>query len=106
VHVHEHTEEGFCVLRGQLALWRDGHVAIRDTGSYTVVRTGERHSFWNPTDEPAAYLTTIAPPDIANYVRELAHGLGDSPSAEEAAALRGRLSGKYDFRVAGPPPPR
>ena len=106
VHVHERTEEGFYVLRGQLALWRDGDVVVRGTGSYTVVRSGQQHSFWNPADEPAAYLTAIVPPGIADYLRELAQGLRDAQSEEQATALRARLSARYDFRVVGPPPPR
>ena len=36
---------------------------------------GQRHTFWNPTDEPAACLTPIAPAGFEEYLRELALGL-------------------------------
>ena len=104
IHVHEHTDEGFYVLRGRLGLWIDGEELVRDAGSYTVVRPGPRHSFCNPSDEPAAYLTPIAPAGFADYLRELAAGLARTRSEEGAAALRARLAARNDITVVGPPP--
>jgi mannose-6-phosphate isomerase-like protein (cupin superfamily) len=106
IHFHEHTEEAFYVLRGQLAIWLDGEQAIREAGSYTLVRPGHQHTFWNPADQPAAYLTPIAPGGFENYLRELARGLQLAASDEEAAALRKRLADSHDITVVGPPPPR
>jgi mannose-6-phosphate isomerase-like protein (cupin superfamily) len=79
VHLHERTEEAFYVLRGQIALWLEGEEVVRDAGSYTVVAPGQRHTFWNPTDEPAAYLTPLAPAGFEEYLRELALGLDAPP---------------------------
>lgn len=104
IHFHEHTEEGFYVLQGQLGLWLDGQEIVRQAGSYTVVSPGQRHSFWNPSDEPAEYLTPIAPPGFEDYLRELALGLQHAKSTDESAALRQRLSERYDITVVGPPP--
>jgi mannose-6-phosphate isomerase-like protein (cupin superfamily) len=106
VHVHEHTEEGFYVLRGELALWADDTLVVRGPGSYTVVRPGQRHSFWNPADRPAAYLTPISPAGVGDYLRELAVGLAAAQSEAETAALRIRLAERYDVTVVGPPPQR
>ena len=105
VHVHDHTEEGFYVLRGQIALLIDDEELVRGPGSYTLVRPGERHTFWNPGDESADYLTLISPPGFEEYLRPLADGLEDVRSAEEAAELRKRLGGSYDVTVLGPPRP-
>jgi mannose-6-phosphate isomerase-like protein (cupin superfamily) len=104
VHVHEHTEEAFYVLRGKIALWLEGEKVVRDAGSYTVVPPGQQHTFWNPTDEPAAYLTPIAPAGFEDYLRELALGLESATSQEEGAALRGRLAERHDITVVAPPP--
>jgi mannose-6-phosphate isomerase-like protein (cupin superfamily) len=104
IHFHEQTEEAFYVLRGQIALWVDGEELIREAGSYTVVRPGQRHTFWNPANEPAAYLTPIAPGGFEDYLRELALGLREAASEEEAAALRERLGDRHDITVVGPPP--
>jgi hypothetical protein len=68
------------------------------------VAPGRRHAFWNAGSEPAAYLTPIAPAGLERCFRELADGLSRAPSADEAAALRRRLSETYDIVVAGPPP--
>jgi mannose-6-phosphate isomerase-like protein (cupin superfamily) len=104
VHLHERTEEAFYVLWGQIALWLEGEEVVRDAGSYTVVAPGQRHTFWNPTDEPAAYLTPLAPAGFEEYLRELALGLERATSEEEAAALRGRLADRHDITVVAPPP--
>jgi mannose-6-phosphate isomerase-like protein (cupin superfamily) len=104
IHFHEHTEEAFYVLRGQLALWLDDEEVIREAGSYTVVPPGHQHTFWNPAEEAAVYLTPIAPGGFEDYLRELALGLQGAASDEQAASLRKRLSERHDIRVVGPPP--
>jgi hypothetical protein len=85
---------------------REGEELVRGPGSHTVLRPGQPHTFWNPSDEPATYLTPIAPAGFEAYMRELASGLRDARSDEEAAALRERLSKRHDIEVVGPPPPR
>jgi mannose-6-phosphate isomerase-like protein (cupin superfamily) len=104
LHVHERTTEGFYVLRGRIALQLGEERVVRGAGSYTVVPPGHPHTFWNPGDEPAAYLTPIAPGGFEGYLRELALGLAAAPSEPEAAALRARLAERYDITVVGPPP--
>jgi oxalate decarboxylase/phosphoglucose isomerase-like protein (cupin superfamily) len=106
IHFHDHTEEGFYVLRGQIALLIDDEELVRGVGSYTHVRPGQRHTFWNPGVEPAAYLTLISPSGFEIYLRELARGLEQVRSEEEAAALRKRLGDGYDVTVVGPARPR
>lgn len=106
VHLHERTEEGFYVLRGELALWVDDAVLARGAGSYTVIRPGQRHSFWNPGGRPAAYLTPISPGGVADYLRDLAVGLHSARSEADTVALRQRLAERYDVKVVGPPPQR
>jgi mannose-6-phosphate isomerase-like protein (cupin superfamily) len=55
IHVHEHTEEGFYVLRGQIALWVDDNEFVRGAGSYTAsgpvssTRSGIRQTSRPPT---------------------------------------------------------
>jgi mannose-6-phosphate isomerase-like protein (cupin superfamily) len=104
IHVHEHTEEGFYVLHGQLSLWVDDEELVRGPGSYTVVHPGQRHTFWNPAEEPATYLTPISPGGFARYLWELANGLKQARTDDEADVLRRRLSERYDIAVVGPPP--
>jgi hypothetical protein len=70
------------------------------------VPQGRRHTFRNPTDRPATYLTVISPSGFERYLVELATGLRRVTTDEEAADLRRRLGEQYDITVVGPPPPR
>jgi hypothetical protein len=71
-----------------------------------LVRAGAPHTFWNPGDRPATYLTMMSPPGFERYLVELASGLRRAATGRDAAALRERLSEAYDITVVGPPPPR
>jgi mannose-6-phosphate isomerase-like protein (cupin superfamily) len=104
MHLHAHTEEGFYVLGGELGLSLDGQEAVFGPGTYTAIAPGRPHSFWNPGSEPAVYLTPIVPAGVESYLRELAEGLAKAATAEDAAALRQRLSEAHDIVVVGPPP--
>jgi mannose-6-phosphate isomerase-like protein (cupin superfamily) len=104
LHLHEHTEEGFYVLRGRIAIMLDDEQLVRDEGSYTVITPGQRHSFWNPGIEPAVYLSPVSPPGVDEYLHELAVGLARAHSEEEVARLRDDLMQRYDVVVVGPPP--
>jgi mannose-6-phosphate isomerase-like protein (cupin superfamily) len=106
VHLHHRTEEAFYVVDGEIALWLDDRPAMRHRGSYIVVPPGRRHTFWNPTDQPATYLTVISPSGFERYLVELAGGLRHVANDEEAVALRKRLSAAYDITVVAPPPSR
>jgi mannose-6-phosphate isomerase-like protein (cupin superfamily) len=104
IHFHERTEEAFYVLDGSLGLWLDDGSVTYGRGSYVVVPAGRSHTFWNPADAPAAYLTVISPKGFERYLVELANGLRQTASNEEAAALRERLGRAYDITIVGPPP--
>jgi quercetin dioxygenase-like cupin family protein len=104
IHFHARTQEAFYVLDGALGLWLDDRPVTYQRGAYVVVPPGRSHTFWNPGDAPAAYLTVISPRGFERYLAELADGLRQTASDEEAAALRARLGKAYDISVVGPPP--
>jgi mannose-6-phosphate isomerase-like protein (cupin superfamily) len=106
MHLHRRTVEAFYVVAGELGLWLDDRAVVRPSGSYTVVPPGRRHSFWNPGDGPATYLTVMSPIGFERYFAELASGLQQVATDDDAAALRRRLGAVYDVIVVGPPPPR
>jgi mannose-6-phosphate isomerase-like protein (cupin superfamily) len=103
IHLHHRTEEAFYVVDGEIALWLDDRSAVHRRGSYIVVPPGRRHTFWNPADQPATYLTVISPSGFERYLAELASGLRHVVTDEEAAALRNQLSAAHDITVVGPP---
>jgi mannose-6-phosphate isomerase-like protein (cupin superfamily) len=106
IHLHRRTVEAFYVVVGELGLWLDDGPVVRPSGSYTVVPPGHRHSFWNPGDGPATYLTVMSPAGFERYFVELASGLQHVATDDDAAALRKRLGTVYDVAVVGPPPQR
>jgi mannose-6-phosphate isomerase-like protein (cupin superfamily) len=104
VHLHDRTEEGFYVVEGEIGLWLDDRALVKGAGSYVLVGAGRHHTFWNPADRPATYLTVMSPAGFERYLVELAYGLQRAVTDQEAAALRERLSEAYDITVVGPPP--
>ena len=106
IHVHHRTEEAFYIIDGEIALWLDDDVAIHRRGDYIIVPPGRRHTFWNPNEAPATYLTVISPAGFERYLLELAAGLQRVATDDDAAALRKRLGTQYDISVVGPPPDR
>jgi uncharacterized RmlC-like cupin family protein len=101
---HRATEEAFYVVEGEIGLWLDDRVDVRPAGSYVHVPRGLPHSFWNPGERPATYITVMAPGGFERYLVELAAGLRDVPDQEQAVMLRERLTKAYDITVVGPPP--
>jgi len=105
VHLHRATEEAFYVVEGALGLWLDDRADVRAAGSYVHVRPGVPHSFWNPGQRPATYITVMAPGGFERYLADLATGLRDATDEHQAATLRERLAQAHDITVLGPPPP-
>src|SRR3954462_2423503 len=58
-HVHRVHEEGFYVLEGELEFKVDGETIHAGTGSFVLVPIGVPHTFLNPGDTPARFLTTF-----------------------------------------------
>ena len=104
VHLHRRTEEAFYVIDGEIGLWLDDHVEVLPMGSYVHVPPGRPHSFWNPGERPATYITVMAPGGFERYLVEVAAGLRDVADEEQATKLRERLATAYDITVTGPPP--
>jgi len=75
------------VIQGiiRFAVNEEGHDV--KTGEYVVVPTGAAHTFSNPFDEPAAFVTTFTPAYYVNYFREL---------GKVISARQGTLDGRND----------
>jgi mannose-6-phosphate isomerase-like protein (cupin superfamily) len=109
-HLHEHAEEVFYVLEGELDLlafqptvdpgpdWRTWESATGATvfrggpGSFMFVPAGCPHAFFNPGSEPARMLFVVSPAGHEVYLQELTDLLaaGGRPDPEDIAALRRR----------------
>ena len=87
-------DETFLVIQGTIrfAVNEEGHDV--KTGEYVVVPTGAAHTFSNPFDEPAAFVTTFTPAYYVNYFRELGKVIsaGKEPSTDEMITIRGHYA--------------
>ncbi|XRQ14245.1 cupin domain-containing protein [Actinomadura welshii] len=126
-HTHQHSQEFFYVLEGQLDLlafepadrtgedWRDWKSAAGDRvvragpGSCMFVPPGCPHAFTNATGEPARMLFQSHPsPDHERYFEEIAEIFSSGRSVDSGAVQRMRE--RYDVSQItplryGPPAP-
>jgi quercetin dioxygenase-like cupin family protein len=100
-HLHRHTNEAVYVASGRLTTVVDGEQTTHETGSFTIIRHGQKHTFWNPGEGTAIYLVLITPPGLEGYFTELAAGLAAGLSPDEADALRRDLVTRHDVEIAG-----
>lgn len=97
-HVHDRTEETFYVVQGRLTFQLGDET--REVGPRTLVHVppGTPHLWWNPTDEPAVYLGTLAPGGHEEFFRELAHLYAEGHRPGDEAM--NRLVAQHDVRPA------
>lgn len=93
-HLHLMHDETFFVTQGTIRFTVNDEEQDVKAGGYVVVPTGAAHTFSNPSDEPATFLTTFTPAFYVNYFRELAKmaSAGKEASADEIMRVRGRYA--------------
>jgi quercetin dioxygenase-like cupin family protein len=94
LHLHDATIDSFFVLDGTLTLQLDGRTVEAGPGSYALVPPGNAHTFSNRSDEPARFLSVMAPGGLERYLQEAA-ALGGPPDPAKMA----EIASKYDFRA-------
>jgi quercetin dioxygenase-like cupin family protein len=118
-HSHQHAQEFFYVLEGQLELlafeptdrtadsWHDWRSAEGDrvvsagAGSCMFVPAGCPHAFRNATDRPARMLFQSYPaPDHEHYFEEIVKIFSAGPSVDPGAVQR--LRDRYDVSQITP----
>ena len=63
------------MVDGEFELWLDDRSTVRGPGAYVTVAPGRRHSWWNPADRSATYISVMSPGGFERYFVELAAGL-------------------------------
>lgn len=94
-HHHDHYDEAFYVLEGEMEFRVDGVTARAPTGSMAFVRRGATHSFRNPSTE-SARLLVVATPEAIDLIVRMPEG------ARDPDALRTLFAG-HDSEIDGPP---
>jgi uncharacterized cupin superfamily protein len=92
-HVHQHEDEVFYVLEGEMTVMQDETVATVGAGSYVVLPRGHLHGFWNSGDVPARMLVILAPGQVESYFDAAAQYAPTDGPHDMAGVMR--VSGEY-----------
>lgn len=68
-HRHEHEDEIFHILQGEVTVMQDDDVITAGPGSYVVLPRGHFHTFWNASDEQARMLVILSPGNLETYFK-------------------------------------
>ena len=96
-HIHHAHEEGFYILEGELEFVVGTQTVRAGQGAFVMVPTGVAHTFSNPTERPARFLSTFTPQRYLSYFEEVSQlsQATASPSQQQLAELMAR----YDTEV-------
>jgi len=92
LHVHDHEDECFYVLDGELSVRCGDDILHAPAGSFVFLPRGRPHRFW-ATDRPARLLLITVPGGIEDYFGQINNAAND----EE----RHRIGEQHGIRVAG-----
>jgi len=92
-HRHREHDEGFLVTRGTLVFTVGSDTYEVPTGSFVMVPIGQPHTFANPFDEDAEFITTFTPDSYVQYFRDIeALANGSGLTLESVKALMERYA--------------
>jgi quercetin dioxygenase-like cupin family protein len=95
-HTHQHEDEVFYVLEGEMTVMQDDSVATVGAGSYVVLPRGHLHGFWNSGDAPARMLVILTPGQAEAYFDAAAqYAPTDAPHDLEGVM---RVSAEYGMK--------
>jgi mannose-6-phosphate isomerase-like protein (cupin superfamily) len=90
LHVHEHDDECFYILDGELSVRCGGDTFDAAAGSFVFLPRGHPHRFWS-AGPPARLLLIAVPGGIEDYFREINAAVTDDE--------RERIGERYGIRV-------
>lgn len=76
LHVHDHEDECFYVLDGQLSVRCGGDAFDAAAGSFVFLPRGRPHRF-GAVDQPARLLLVVVPAGIEDYFRQINNATTD-----------------------------
>lgn len=104
-HAHEHINESFYVLEGEVTFYSKNGAVLAPKGAFVnIPKGGEVHNFKNNSAAPAKLLCTVMPAGLDDCFVDTADFMAQNPNitdAERKAAL-GRFAEKYGMRLYAP----
>ena len=71
LHFHKVTSEGFYVLDGSVSFHLGEQIFVGEPGAMVYIPTYTIHTFSNPGEKPARFLTFILPGGFEDYFKEI-----------------------------------
>ena len=99
LHVHEHEDESWYVIEGELRFRLGEEIAMAPEGSFVFVPRGTPHCFQNAGDVPARILVLFNPSGMERFFDRFAE-LPAGPVDPDAFSTIGAEAG---MTVVGPP---
>ena len=96
-HIHHAHEEGFYVLEGELEFVVGTETVRAGPGTFVMVPIGVPHTFSNPTEKPARFLSILTPRRYLSYFEEMSQLL--QATASPSRQQRAELMARYDTEV-------
>ena len=111
MHRHDHTDEHFYVVEGQVTFYgQDGEQAC-EAGSFVSISRGTPHAFRVTSEAGAKLLVISAPSHFEQFVRAVSRPAGEiavppagPPPGPEAIERLAAIGGENDIVLLGPPP--
>ena len=100
LHWHRRTAEAFYVLEGAVTIQVGERTIKAAAGAFVLVPTSVVHTFSNPEDELARFLTLVSPGGFERYFEELAALVKSEPQWPPADPRKlAVLGAKYDIHT-------
>lgn len=111
MHRHDHTDEHFYVLQGQVTFYGEEGGKPCEAGSFVSIPRGTPHAFRVTSDTGAKLLVISAPSHFEQFVRAVSRPAGEialppaaPPPGPEAIERLAAVGGENDTVLLGPPP--
>ena len=98
LHIHHTLTDMFYVLEGVLTFRIGDDTVEGPPGTFVCAPPGVRHTFSNPSSEPARFLNFSVPGGFETYIRELAQAWSENGSPPDPARV-GEIASRHDVEV-------
>jgi quercetin dioxygenase-like cupin family protein len=100
LHVHQHDDEGFYVLEGELTVWVGDAVHVLRAGDGLLAPRGVPHTV-RAGQNGGRWLVTSTPAGFEGFVRAV--GSSEPSSATPDPAELARVAAEHGIEILGPP---
>lgn len=69
-HHHQHTQQFFYVLAGEVLMEIEGELTLVQAGSGIRILPGSRHQVRNPSSSPSRFLVISQPPSHGDRIED------------------------------------